>query len=149
MGNSEASIDPRRLARLLAIQYLFTKLMGQKNKSEFSVFEPNALLSMLEEKKYNTRLYEQIIEGVEQNREDIDEIIQKYAPQWPLDQINPVDHVVLQIAVFEGFVGEITPPKVIINEAVDISKIVSSQHSSKFINGVLGTLLADRIGNNE
>lgn len=149
MGNIDSSIDPRRLARLLAIQYLFTKLMEHKNKSEFSVFEPNALLSMLEERKYNTRLYEQIIDGVEGNREEIDTMIQKYAPQWPLDQINPVDHVILQISVFEGFLGKITPPKVIINEAVDISKIVSSDGSSKFINGVLGTILADTIKNDE
>ena len=139
--NTNSRKDPRRLARFLAIQYLFTKLQEDKSHVGYKVFEPNSLLSILEEKKFSGKLYEELIEGVEENTEELDATIQKYAPAWPLDQINPVDLIVLRVAVFEGFVGKLTPIKVVINEAVDLSKALSSEKSGKFVNGVLGAIL--------
>lgn len=135
--------DPRRLARFLAIQYLFTELQRDRSKVDYEVFEPNSLLSILEEKKFNTRLYESLIDGVENNEEEIDALITKYAPAWPLDQINPVDLITLRVAIFEAFLGKLNPVKVVINEAVDISKAMSSEKSGKFVNGVLGGILKD------
>ena len=141
INNTTSSTDSRRLARLLSVQLLFTKLQGENNRIDYQVFEPNSLLNILEEKKYNTRLYEQLIEGTEKNISRIDKLIQKYAPAWPLDQINPVDLIILRVAIFEAFIGKLNPVKVVINEAVDISKILSSKKSGKFVNGVLGTIL--------
>lgn len=136
--------DPRHLSRLLAVQYLFTQLKIKSTKYELFVFEPNTLLHALEENKFNVALYEKIIEGVENNTEKLDELIQKYAPAWPLDQINPVDLIILRVALWEGIYEVETPFKVVINEAVEIAKALSSDQSGKFINGVLGTALAER-----
>ncbi len=144
-GETNLPSDPRRLSRFLAIQYLFTKLQEDKNHVGYEVFEPNSLLSILEEKKYNTRLYEDLIVGTEENTEDIDDLIRKYAPAWPLEQINPVDLVTLRVAIYEAFIGKLNPVKVVINEAVDISKALSSDQSGKFVNGVLGAILNDKV----
>ncbi len=139
--DTDLPVDPRRLARFLSIQFLFTKLQEKKTHIGYEVFEPNSLVSVLEEKKYNTRLYEQLIDGVEENVDDIDNMIRKYAPAWPLEQINPVDLITLRVAIYEAFIGKLNPVKVVINEAVDISKALSSQQSGKFVNGVLGAIL--------
>ncbi|MBC7257379.1 MAG: transcription antitermination protein NusB, partial [Chloroflexi bacterium] len=66
------------------------------------------------------------------------------APEWPVDQIAPIDRNILRIAAFEILVDHETPPKVAINEAVELAKMFGSDSSSRFVNGVLGTLLADR-----
>jgi N utilization substance protein B len=138
---SNEKVDPRRLARLLAIQFLFTKLKAQRNSEDYSFFEPNALLHEIEEKKFDSRLYEEIIEGVEVSEPQIDELITSNAPEWPLDQLNPVDLLILRVAIWEAKIAEKNPFKVAINEAIEISKVISSDKSAKFINGVLGSIL--------
>lgn len=82
--------------------------------------------------------------GVIQHREQLDVIIQRIAPEWPLEQMAPVDRSILRMAAFEILFSEDTPPKVAINEAVELAKIFGSDSSSRFVNGVLGTLLAER-----
>jgi transcription antitermination factor NusB len=133
--------DPRHVARVLAVQYLFTKQTIEITGLDLDVFESNALLHLDETKKFNTDLYEQIIEGVESNVKEIDKMISEAAPAWPLDQVNPVDLIILRCAVWEGKFYKETPVKVVINEAIEIAKVLSSAQSSKFINGVLGNLL--------
>lgn len=143
MQNEEKPVkyNKRRIARFLAIQYFFTVNYSQTNDLPLNVFETQSLLSIIEEKDLDSGLYESIIEGVSNSQEEIDEFIREFAPAWPIDQINPVDLMILRCAIWEGFVGKITPPKVVINEAIDITKLLSSDKSSKFINGVLGKLL--------
>ena len=74
--------------------------------------------------------------------ESIDKIIAATAPQWPVEQINPVDRNILRIGICELVYGnkEEVPPKVAINEAVELAKTFSSDSSRRFINGVLGTV---------
>jgi N utilization substance protein B len=74
----------------------------------------------------------------------LDAIIQRIAPEWPLDQMAPVDRNVLRLAAQELLYGADTPPKVAINEAVELAKLFGSESSSRFVNGVLGTLLNER-----
>lgn len=140
---NEAKTDVRHLSRLLAVQYLFTRLKSNRSVDELDVYEPNTILNVLEEKKYNVKLYEDIVEGVIENESEIDRIIKEQAPTWPLDQINPVDLIILRIAIWEGIFYKKTPFKVIINEAIEIGKALSSKESSGFINGVLGALLKE------
>lgn len=135
--------DARHISRLLAVQYLFTRLKSERTKEELEVFEPNTILSILEEKKYNAKLYEEIVEGVVTNEVELDKVITERAPAWPLDQINPVDLIILRIAIWEGLFYKKTPFKVVINEAIELDKELSSKESSGFINGVLGGLLKD------
>ena len=80
------------------------------------------------------------IEGVQQYQEEIDAEIAKAAPEWPLEQIASIDKTILRIAIFEILYSDDVPPKVAINEAVELGKTFGGANSSKFINGVLGTV---------
>ncbi len=84
-----------------------------------------------------------LVNGVVQHKAELDSLIQRFAPAWPVSQIAVVDRNVLRIALFE-LSGEVdTPPKVAINEAVDLAKTFGSDSSSRFVNGVLGSAVAD------
>jgi len=76
-----------------------------------------------------------------ENIHQIDDLISKFAPSWPLDQMSGVDKNVLRIAIAEIIGKEDIPPKVAINEAVDLGRIFGTEKSPKFINGVLGSLI--------
>ncbi len=82
----------------------------------------------------------QIIFGVLPLTHDLDQIIAKYAPEWPLDQIAAIDRNILRISCWEFAVNRETPVKVAINEAVELAKMYGSDSAPRFINGVLGSL---------
>jgi len=82
----------------------------------------------------------QIVFGVFPLREQLDRVIARYAPEWPLDQIAAIDRNILRIAAWEFTAGGITPVKVAINEAVELAKAFGSDSAPRFINGVLGSL---------
>ena len=72
---------------------------------------------------------------------DVDERIARAAPEWPVDKIAKIDLAVLRLAVFELAIEKKEPPKVVIDEAIELAKEYGNEHSSKFVNGVLGTIL--------
>jgi N utilization substance protein B len=81
-----------------------------------------------------------LVWGVVDNKEKIDKILVPAAPEWPIDQIALVDLIILRMGIYELlFVNEV-PPKVAINEAVELAKAFGGEHSSRFVNGVLGTI---------
>lgn len=82
----------------------------------------------------------QIVAGVVPIRDELDFVIAKYAPDWPLDQIATIDRNIMRVAVWEMAVIGDTPLKVIINEAVELAKLYGSDSAPRFINGVLGSL---------
>lgn len=81
-----------------------------------------------------------LINGVEKNLQQIDEIVVKTAPEWPIDQITIIDRNILRLGIYELLFAKEVPPKVAINEAVELGKAFGGESSGKFINGVLGTL---------
>lgn len=83
----------------------------------------------------------QLVSGVVRHREALDALIHKYAPAWPVQQIAVIDRNVLRIAIYELSGATGTPPKVAINEAVDLAKLFGSDNSSRFVNGVLGAAI--------
>jgi len=85
---------------------------------------------------------EKLVRGVLENKKKIDAFIEKTAPEWPIAQIAPVDRSVLRIGLFELVFGnhKEVPPKVAINEAIELSKSFGGETSGKFVNGVLGTV---------
>jgi len=87
-----------------------------------------------------------LVYGVIEHIEEMDVLISRYAPEWPLDQMAVIDRNILRIAIFEFLVDGETPVKVAINEAVELAKTYGSDSAPRFINGVLGTL-ADQIPN--
>jgi len=98
------------------------------------------LVSIDEIEEYDEALREKIINGVIEHKEEIDALITKYAPQWPIQQMKLVDLQILRIAIFEGFTEKITPPKVAIDEAIETAKEFGGESSGKFVNGVLGAI---------
>jgi N utilization substance protein B len=84
----------------------------------------------------------QLVTGIVQHLKEIDKIIEKAAPEWPIDQITIIDRNVLRIGLYELLFGdrEAVPPKVAINEAIELAKSFGGESSGKFINGVLGTV---------
>ncbi|MDO8499886.1 MAG: transcription antitermination factor NusB [bacterium] len=91
----------------------------------------------------DTVFSEAIVDGVIQHLPDIDKLIIKYAPEWPLEQITIVDRNILRIGIFELKFNTDTPPKVVINEAIELAKSYGGPSSGKFVNGVLGSLFKD------
>ncbi len=81
-----------------------------------------------------------LVNGVKQNQVEIDALIEKTAPEWPLDQITVTDRNILRIGICEMQFSKEVPPKVAINEAVELGKTFGGESSGKFVNGVLGTL---------
>lgn len=84
-----------------------------------------------------------LVDGVSEKLDELDQKICKSAPEWPLEQISLIDKTILRIAIFELLYSKNIPPKVAINEAVELSKQFGGENSSKFINGVLGTVFDD------
>jgi N utilization substance protein B len=137
--------DPRHLARVLALQSLYEINFHEMWNSD--VDKANLINIDVEGKaeidqitKYDKELYLNITDKIQEKSKEIDEFIKTYAPQWPMDQIKKVDLQILRLALYEGFIGGFTPPKVAIDEAIELAKEFGGDASSKFINGVLGAI---------
>ncbi len=136
--------DTRHNARMIALQRLF--------ELSFPGFEPTQLRdSILSDNheddgitKFDQELVTELVEGVKNEYKQIDSIVGKLAPEWPLDKINKIDLQILRIAILEAYILKITPEKVAINEAIELSKEFSSEQSRRFVNGVLGNLLKNK-----
>jgi len=89
---------------------------------------------------------EELVKGVAKYEAELDELLRPLAPEWPIDQIARMDRVVLRIGLYELRFAKDVPPKVVINEAVELAKAFGGDNSSKFINGVLGTALKQQTG---
>jgi len=134
-----SSLHTHRQARILALQALYELDTTQHMAAEVIAYrledqplppEGEAFLRLL-------------VGGVLAYRDRLDELIQRYAPAWPVAQIAVVDRNVLRIALFELSSQTQTPPKVAINEAVDLAKLFGSDSSFRFVNGVLGSAMAE------
>jgi len=89
-----------------------------------------------------------LAKGIDERRGEIDKTIVAYAPEWPLEQITNVDRNVLRIGIFELTIDESIPPKVAINEAIELAKTFGGASSGKFVNGVLGSVYKDMVKEN-
>lgn len=135
--------DSRHNARVIALEKLFERSFSsfELNQSKSDLFTEDTLLEVSDISNYDKDLVDKLVTGVVETQKELDKIIQDLAPAWPLDQIAKLDLQILRIAVYEGFIGKITPPKVAINEAIELAREFSNEQSRKFINGVLGTLI--------
>lgn len=127
----------RHFARILVMQALYE----WQQRAELKL--PDIIKRHLEKHEFeenNLSFIHKLIAGVEKNLEEIDKVITISAPDWPIPQIAQVDLSVLRLAIFELLFDDEVPPKAVINEAVELSKAFGGENSSKFINGVLGTV---------
>lgn len=132
------SVQVRRQARTSALQALYEIDTTQHSAGE--VLE-NRLIDQPLTPEGEAFLRE-LVSGVLRHGPSLDALIQKYAPAWPVAQIAIIDRNILRIALYELTGATSTPPKVAINEAVDLAKTFGSDNSSRFVNGVLGTAIA-------
>lgn len=134
----------RHLSRSIAMQSLYEwDFWGKKQDSLENIVNRN--IKEFGPGLEDTAFVWQIVEGVIEHLKDIDKIIEKAAPEWPLSQITVVDRNVLRIGLFELLYEnkEEVPPKVAINEAIELAKTFGGENSGKFINGVLGTVFKE------
>ena len=124
----------RTKARSIALQILY-EVDVSRHKPGKVMAERFERLKMEDDLK---RFISQIVSGVIQYKEILDEFIADFAPEWPLDQIASIDRNLLRIALWEIAVYQKTPVKVVVNEAVELAKLYGSEGSPRFINGVLG-----------
>lgn len=136
----------RHLGRVVALQTLyevdFRRECGDKKLKLEDVLTRNTkrYSELLEDKSFT----EGLVRGVAAFEDELDAYLQPIAPDWPIDQIARMDRTVLRIGVYELIVSPDVPPKVVINEAVELAKAFGGENSSKFINGVLGTFLKQK-----
>jgi N utilization substance protein B len=133
----------RHLSRSIAMQSLYEWDFLEKKSDLEKIVERNIkeFGPGLEDKTFIW----QLVTGVVANLKEINEIIAKAAPQWPLNQISIVDRNVLRIGIYELLYGDkvAVPPKVAINEAIELAKSFGGENSGKFVNGVLGTVFKE------
>jgi transcription antitermination protein NusB len=132
----------RHLGRIVALQSLYEYEF--RTGSEDSSTDIDEILARNLERYESaiddTAFVSDLAKGVIAAQADLDSKIQPIAPDWPIDQIARVDRNILRLGLYELlYMGEIVPPKVAINEAVELAKAFGSDNSSKFVNGVLGT----------
>ncbi len=131
----------RHLSRSVALQVLFQwDFRGKKPGSLKTIIEYNIteFAPGMEDPDF---IYD-LIFGVEKNVEEIDKLLTQSAPDWPLEQITNVDRNVLRIGIYElkfAHAADV-PPKVAINESIELAKTFGGTSSGKFVNGVLGTI---------
>jgi len=136
------------LGRIIALQTLFEqdfrRSATDKSFDLEAVLERNIARyqATVDDKDFIVRL----VHGVAAGEKELDAELQPVAPEWPIDQIARMDRVVLRMGLYELKESKDVPPKVVINEAVELAKAFGSENSSKFINGVLGTVLRNITG---
>jgi N utilization substance protein B len=129
---------PRRKAREVVLQSLY--------ETDVAGHDPRATLErLIVEESLGARpanFARTLLEGVLTRRSEIDAVIERAAPAWPAEQLAAVDRNILRLAIREFFMDNLTPVSAAINEAVELAKKYGSESSSRFINGVLGSVSA-------
>lgn len=142
----------RHLGRIIALQtlyeYEFRTDCSDESVAVSEILERN--LDRYKETVGDQEFVDKLVAGVIETSPEIDAFIQPIAPEWPISQIARVDRMILRMAVYEmKYLGDIVPPKVAINEAVELAKSFGSDNSSKFVNGVLGTAYRTLVGGSD
>lgn len=133
----------RHLGRIIALQTLYEEeLRIDASDKDFDidvVLKRN--IDRYKDQLEDVDFIKKLTYGVSKNAKQLDKKLQPVAPEWPIDQIARMDRLVLRMGLYELENEEDVPPKVVINEAVELAKAFGGDNSSKFVNGVLGTLL--------
>lgn len=134
----------RHLGRIVALQTLYEYEFRSEESVKSGVVDDILARNIaryteaIDDKKF----VEELVKGVLKYRDEIDEKLQPIAPSWPIQQVALIDRNVLRMGLYELlYRADAVPPKVAINEAVELAKAFGSDNSSKFVNGVLGTAL--------
>jgi transcription antitermination protein NusB len=139
----------RRLAREIALQSLYQMQMNEVTANvaiAMAIHEAeneNEAEMELKDEKIDPKYIEELVVGTEQNKALIDELLVEYLKGWQIDRLSKVDKEVLRLAAYEMIFRDDVPPKVVVNEAIDLSKHFGTEESGKFVNGVLGKMIKE------
>ena len=140
-------MSQRHLSRTIALQSLtewdFNKAIPAKKDSNLKEVVIRYLSKLTPNDFEGREFTQELANGVEKNLSEINDYIKKYAPQWPLEQITLIDRNIIRLGILELVFLKKTPPKVAINEAIEIAKSFGGQTSGRFVNGVLGAIYED------
>ncbi len=132
-------ISQRHIARIVALQTLF--------ELDFAANSPESILERTIKIKALTgeaaAFAGELVNGVLANKQRLDDAIRRFAPAFPVDQLSSMDRNILRLALYELLISDTTPPKVAVNEAVELAKEFGADTSPKFVNGVLGSVISD------
>ena len=140
--------DPRRFARSVALQSLFAAdVRGRSRESSRSGIQSRGAVAdygwLDEDMDLSVMEFaDRLRHGVSDHRQRLDGLIGRFAPAWPVTQLPIVDRNILRIALFELLHNPATPRKAAIDEAVELAKVFGSDSSARFVNGVLGSVMA-------
>lgn len=138
----------RHLGRIIALQTLyeqdFRRDAGDVDLDLIEILDRN--IARYKDMVDDVAFIKALVKGVAEQSADLDAKLQPIAPEWPIDQIARMDRSILRIGLYELLNDVDVPAKVVINEAVELAKAFGGDNSSKFINGVLGTVLRQRDG---
>ena len=133
----------RHLGRIVALQTLYEQDFRRECGDE--LFDLKEVLDRNIGRYHKTiedpEFIVSLVNGVASRAEELDSVLQPIAPEWPIDQIARMDRVILLMGLYELTHQKDVPSKVVINEAVELAKSFGGDNSSKFVNGVLGTVL--------
>jgi transcription antitermination protein NusB len=128
----------RHLSRTLALQTLFVWDFNKVKKIDLEKLMENNFSNFAPE--FNDGGFvNNLVLGVIDNLAEVDKLIIKYATEWPIDQLTVIDRNILRLGIYELMFTE-TPPRVVINEAIEVAKSFGGEASGKFVNGVLGAI---------
>jgi len=136
----------RHLGRIVALQTLYEQDFRREVEDPGLDLEDVLArnIGRYEETIEDKAFIENLVHGVDTKASELDDVIRPVAPEWPIEQIARMDRIVLRMGVYELLYEDSVPPKVVINEAVELAKAFGGDNSSKFINGVLGTVLRNQ-----
>lgn len=131
----------RHLGRIVAMQTLYEYDFRGAEQEHVDLEEIlNRNLGEYDQNIDDKEFVKKLVQQVSTRSEEIDAIIGPAAPEWPIEQIAKIDKAILRIGVYELALERSVPPKVAINEAVELAKAFGGENASKFVNGVLGTI---------
>lgn len=128
----------RHLGRTIALQSLFEWdfFVGKNDIEPILKHNFDEFADKFKDQEFTNKL----VDGVLSNIEEINEMIKTFAPDWPINQITNIDRNVLRIGIYELKFDTDIPPKVAINEAIELAKTFGGESSGRFVNGVLGSI---------
>lgn len=138
----------RHLSRTIALQALYQwDFLGMHDEklSEIVSFNRSEFAPKFEDENF----IEELVMGVVQHRHELDDVITRFAPNWPLESMSLVDRNVIRLGVYELKISEKIPAKVAINEAIELAKSFGGQASGRFVNGILGAIYKDMVSRGE
>ncbi|TMV51399.1 transcription antitermination factor NusB [Paenibacillus mesophilus] len=140
----------RRLAREIALQSLYHIEMNDVSPEvaietvlEEARSDNEAELAVGDGEVAGTPYLADLVKGTTKHKERIDETLSVYLTGWKVDRLSKVDRQILRLAAYEMLFGTEVPPKVVVNEAIELAKRFGSDESGKFVNGVLGKLIKE------